>query len=141
MQSQSKITAIITSDCISISINQLLTNCHVLETANLPIYISSIVLFTVSGGWSGWSAWVGTHGGCERRTRTCTHPRPSCGGANCSSGSSVTRCDEFLASQHASPTRPACNHPNNSLKICCNVPSCRPLVKSGVTPNTLFSLP
>jgi len=42
---------------------------------------------SVNGGWSAWSAWsacsVYCGGGTQTRTRTCTNPVPSCGGADC----------------------------------------------------------
>ena len=51
----------------------------------------------VNGGWSAWSAWSscsGESGACEgtqSRTRTCTNPAPSCGGADCSGSSTDTQ--------------------------------------------------
>ena len=49
----------------------------------------------VNGGWSAWSAWsacsVSCGGGTQTRTRTCTNPVPSCGGASCVGSSVDTR--------------------------------------------------
>jgi type II secretory pathway pseudopilin PulG len=39
----------------------------------------------VNGGWSDWGSWSACNGATNRtRTRTCTNPAPSSGGANCS---------------------------------------------------------
>lgn len=37
----------------------------------------------INGGWSSWSPWSLCSGGSQTRTRTCTNPAPSNGGADC----------------------------------------------------------
>lgn len=60
----------------------------------------------INGGWSSWSSWSSCSqscgGGTQTRTRTCTNPAPSGGGATCSGSSTETQscntqsCDVFL---------------------------------------------
>lgn len=45
----------------------------------------------VSGGWSDWSAWSTCVNNSQSRTRTCTNPSPSCGGASCTGESTQTQ--------------------------------------------------
>ena len=45
-------------------------------------------IFTLDGGWTSWSSWTSCNvtcgGGVKSRSRSCTNPKPSNGGAVCS---------------------------------------------------------
>ena len=56
---------------------------------------------TADGGWSAWSACSVPCGG-GTRTRTCTNPIPSCGGANCV-GVGVESCNTQTCTWHITP--------------------------------------
>lgn len=56
-----------------------------------------IVISTVDGGWDAWAEWtqcsVTCGHGIQRRSRTCTNPAPSNGGAVCKGdGEEVKKC-------------------------------------------------
>ncbi len=69
----------------------------------------------IDGDWTVWSSWsascsVVCGGGTKTRTRTCTNPAPSCGGANCSGPSSESQnCNTQACQYNTSIIKPLPN--------------------------------
>ena len=71
---------------INISIKSYIILCHILQS------LKSLTLTAINGGWSEWSEWstcsASCGGGSRMRSRTCNHPVPSHGGADCANDKS-----------------------------------------------------
>lgn len=67
-----------------------LTECKILLTG-LPAHVNTFLTAIVNGGWSEWGEFgkcsVTCGDGKKKRSRTCTNPPPSDGGADCSGAS------------------------------------------------------
>ena len=79
----------------NISLGQFADEIEISPGTSLQDAIDSGELISIDGEWSAWSAWsacsVSCGSGTQTRTRTCTNPAPSCGGAECVGDSSQSQ--------------------------------------------------
>lgn len=90
-------------------------NCYILLTEHLMRH-SWFSCLSVDGGWHEWSQWtectVTCGGGNKERTRTCTNPEPSGGGANCigNLNETLTCGDDACSSKYVFRELYVCSH-------------------------------
>jgi hypothetical protein len=84
------------------------------------------IILPIDGEWSEWSAWsacsVPCASGTQSRTRTCTNPPPSNGGADCVGPSSESRaCNTQMCTGYGCGGCPFGSFSCGSGNICCSI--------------------